>query len=44
MEADLMTKTVSILALLTGVLLLSGCASRCSEWCQITHATKQVLK
>jgi len=24
--------------------LLAGCASRCDEWCRITHATKETIR
>ena len=39
-----MTKTTAIVAMLTGILLLSGCASRCDEFCRLTYGLKEVLK
>ena len=38
-----MTKTTIVIAMLAGVLLVSGCASRCSEWCQLSQGLGQVL-
>ena len=39
-----MTKTTIVTTVLAGVLLVSGCASRCDEFCRLTYGLRQVLK
>lgn len=39
-----MTKTTAVIAMLAGVLLVSGCASRCDSWCKLSIGAREVLK
>jgi hypothetical protein len=43
MEADTMIITASLIIMLTGILVVSGCASRFGEWCKISQGLGQVL-
>lgn len=38
-----MTKTMIVITLLAGVLLVSGCANPFSEWCRLSQGLGQVL-